>query len=456
MATNPMLAQRQTPRREPLAGAYAWLLSFMVVYCARPQEWIPKIGAVVPLGKVTGILAFLALCFAIGRVRQRLPREVIYLTLLIAQLWLTVPMSTVWRGGALDNVLEFSKVLPIVIVISLAVRNETRLRRLLLLQSTSVAIIAAIAIWKGHFSAGRLGLEGVVGGNYANPNDLAFSIVLTLPLCLVFFFQTRNIFVKAFWLMAMPIMIYAALLTGSRGGVICFVVAAGVCLWEFAIKGRRRYLLIAVPLAAIVFWIFSGGEASRRFGSTFQNNDELAYSSTQERWSLLIKSLRVTAEHPLFGVGPGNFSVVSGYWRITHNSFTQMSSEGGLPAFLLFVLILRCAFQNVESTKRLTRAEGTSQLAGAFRASLVAYVVGSFFSAECYQLFTYFLVAYTTSLNQITVAQEESTGQPAEHASTVVIKKPIGKNSPEIQSDRLIAHGSSRLTGKNYPAERFG
>jgi len=63
------------------------------------------------------------------------------------------------------------------------------------------------------------------------------------------------------------------------------------------------------------------------------NHGTEASLSAQQRKELLFKSLKVTVRHPLFGVGPGNFEVVSGAWDVTHNSYTQISAEGGIPAF---------------------------------------------------------------------------------------------------------------------------
>src|SRR5215472_11427626 len=111
---------------EPLAGAYFGLLAFFVVYCARPEDWIPGLRQV-PLAKITGIFALVALALSVGQAR-RLPREVFYLFLLFAQLCLTVPFSSVWRGGAFNQVLEFSKVVLIVPVVVIAVSNLARLR----------------------------------------------------------------------------------------------------------------------------------------------------------------------------------------------------------------------------------------------------------------------------------------------------------------------------------------
>jgi hypothetical protein len=79
-----------------------------------------------------------------------------------------------------------------------------------------------------------------------------------------------------------------------------------------------------------------------------------------------------------------------------------MSAEGGLLAFVLYIMIVWRGFANLAATKRLSRsAEELRILASALRASLVAFVFGSFFGSEAYQLFPYFFVAYTTALYRI-------------------------------------------------------
>src|SRR5712692_2528374 len=125
MTTGSTALSKQSSRREPLAAAYLWLLLFMVIYVARPEDWIPGLS-VLPLAKIAGILAFIALVFAIGKARQRLAPEVICLILLCGQLWLTVPFSPVWRGGAFQGVSDFSKVVVIVLVMVLS-KNRTHL-----------------------------------------------------------------------------------------------------------------------------------------------------------------------------------------------------------------------------------------------------------------------------------------------------------------------------------------
>jgi putative inorganic carbon (HCO3(-)) transporter len=407
-------AGRRISRHKQLVEAYVSLSLFMVVYCARPEDWIPGLSNV-PLAKIAGVLALIAFLLSLGEIRQRFPREVIFLVLLTGQLFATVPMSPVWMGGAFNTTLDFAKVLLIVLVTVLAVNTAKRLRRLLLIQAASVAVISAVAVWKGRMIGSRL--EGVLNGNYSNPNDLALAIVISLPLCLALLFLGRNVVWKAAWAFAMVVMAYAVFLTGSRGGFLALAMTIGVCLWEFAIRGRRTYLLVLTGVAVVVLWIASSAILGERLMGTFNSKEDVesAYGSSQARQELFWRSIEVTLRHPLFGVGPGNFQVMSGSWHQTHNSYTQMSSEGGLPALILYVMILWCGFKNVKAAKRLARSNRELTLiAGALHASLAGFAVGSFFSSYAYQFFPYFLVAYTTALLWIV---KKSTGQSKDEKS---------------------------------------
>jgi putative inorganic carbon (HCO3(-)) transporter len=396
--TDPGSVKAHISRSKPLLGAYVSLLLFMIIYCARPEDWIRGLSSV-PLAKIAGIIALLALIFSLGHIRRRPPREVLFLALLIGQLFLAAAMSSVWRGGAVRTTLDFAKILIIVMVMSVVVSTSKRLRRLIFIQAASVAVIAGVTVWKGRLLSGRL--EGILNGNYGNPNDLALAIVISLPLCLALLFLARNNAWKAAWALAMLVMTYAVFLTGSRGGFLALIVTAAFCLWDYAARSHRPYLLILAALAGLILWQFSSGMLGSRLKGTFSSKEDVAssYASAQARKQLLWRSIEVTAENPLFGVGAGNFEVMSGFWRVSHNSFTQMSSEGGVPALVFYLLILWCGFKNAGATTRAARGRRDLTLfARALRASLAGYVVGAIFASTAYQFFPYFLVAYTTGL----------------------------------------------------------
>ena len=48
LAAAEVILRKPQPEREPLRGAYFWLTLFFVVYCARPEDWIPGLH-VIPL-----------------------------------------------------------------------------------------------------------------------------------------------------------------------------------------------------------------------------------------------------------------------------------------------------------------------------------------------------------------------------------------------------------------------
>jgi O-antigen ligase len=176
-----------------------------------------------------------------------------------------------------------------------------------------------------------------------------------------------------------------------------------VCLWHLGVKSRRFYLFLLVPVAVILIWLVGGNALRERFEQTNANPaTNEASGSAQQRKELLIQSLKVTAEHPLFGVGPGNFEIVSGVWHVTHNSYTQMSAEGGVPAFLLYVLIFWRGIANLREVRKYRKTGKRIRLFSmGLEASFVAYLVGSFFASDAYQLFPYCLVAYTSALRLI-------------------------------------------------------
>lgn len=98
-------SQRFALNREPLEGAFFWLSAFYVVYCARPEDWIPWIKFI-PLAKISGIFALLGLLMSAGRAKRGfrdLPREASYFFAMICLLFVSAFLSPVWKGGAFSG-----------------------------------------------------------------------------------------------------------------------------------------------------------------------------------------------------------------------------------------------------------------------------------------------------------------------------------------------------------------
>ena len=89
---------------------------------------------------------------------------------------------------------------------------------------------------------------------------------------------------------------------------------------------------------------------------------------------------------------------------MAHNTYTELGAEAGIPALVLFLAILILAYRNLRRTRKLLRQQDDQELrilTGALTASLAAYVMGAFFADTAYQLFPYYLVAYTSAAYRI-------------------------------------------------------
>jgi len=401
---------RFTREEQALGGAFFWLSAFYLVYCARPEDWIPGLYYL-PLAKISSIFALLGLMFSVGKTNRRfrdLPREATYLLVLIALMVPASLLSPVWRGGALSNSLNFAKVYVAWVLTFLLVTNFTKLRRIIFIQAGSVVVICIVSVLKGRGSHPRL--EGVLGGIYSNPNDLAFAIVLSMPFCLAFMLTARGALRKAAWAVSMLVMLMAVFLTGSRGGFITLVVAGVVVLWHFSVRGRRLYLIAVAVLAGAVFLGVAGGVLRARFSAIVQGADTeeeagSAYGSYEARRQLMIQALHGIAHYPVFGVGTGDFVSYAGVaegkheWREVHMTYLQIAVEVGIPAFIFYLLFFGRGFSNLRKLRKMRSLDPEIDLfASALHGSLIGFVTGACFAPEAYQFFPYFAVAYTSAL----------------------------------------------------------
>ncbi|MGD0513531.1 MAG: O-antigen ligase family protein [Terriglobales bacterium] len=400
---------------EPLKGAYFWLTVFYVVYCARPEDWIPGLHSV-PLAKISGVFAIIGLLLSVGRSKRGLrdfPREAFYLLLMIGIFFLSAAFSPVWKGGAFFRTLDFSKVFVAWVLTFVAVTSLARLRRVLFIQAASVAVISIVSMLKG---ASHPRLDGALGGIYSNPNDLGFAIVLSLPFCLAFLLRTSSILRKSAWTVSMLLMISALFLTASRGAFITFLVAGAISLWHFGIKGRRVYLIAAALLIAIVVGIAVGGPLKDRLLAVSSqgldtDSQSSAYGSYEQRRILISRSLEGIEHYPILGIGLHNFSTYSGVWRDVHVTYLQIAVEGGVFCLILYLLFLGRGFSNLRALRGMTDHDSEVKLfAGALHSSLVGFLVGALFAPEAYQYFPYFAVAYTAVLLAIERGRESSHG----------------------------------------------
>jgi O-antigen ligase len=177
-------------------------------------------------------------------------------------------------------------------------------------------------------------------------------------------------------------------------------------------------LFAAVSFAPPVFWQRLGTV----WGSSEMYTDAVrasAVESTQDHLAVLDRSIAYTLEHPIFGLGLGNFQVASGLqlgqpsaWMGTHNTFTEVSSEAGVPALGLFLTLLITALVNMKKTSgAFALSPGSPDLylmARAALASLLSFVFGAFFAHLAYEYYIFYPIAIAVGIHCIARAAQRS------------------------------------------------
>lgn len=381
------------------ALAYAGLLLFVGIYFGRPEDWVPGLHSV-PLAKIAGGIAIGSFIFSASRHLKlfAIPLEAFLMLGLFAQLCLAIPFAY-YRTGSFELVTGvFLKVLLVSLVVMLTVSSESRLRKLLLVQTIAMGVMAVFSSWK--YSGGRA--SGVVGGDFSNPNDLALCLVLAIPFAIMFFLTARGLLDRAIWGAASLVLVYTTLITYSRTGFLALLTAAVACLYHYrsALIRRPTLMFLCATLGVVVFFASPAGYGNRL--ATIVHPDQDETGSAQQRRFVLNKSIELTLQHPLVGVGPGMFESLSGVWLQPHNTYTQLSSEAGLPALFIFLWLVHRAFRNSREVRKICpRNSPLYLIAGASQASLCAFAVGALFSGLAYHFFPYLLIAYSVALRQI-------------------------------------------------------
>ncbi len=399
---------------DPTRMGFFWLSAFFIVYCARPEDWFPGLKYI-PCAKVTAILAMWGLFTALGRTKRTfkdVPKEGKLLLLLVGLMFVGSFFSPIWKGGAVNHTIDFAKVWVAWMITFMLITTFDRLRQIIQIQAASVAVICAISIIKGH---NQPRLEGVIGGIYSNPNDLAFAVVLTLPFALAFLVTSKGAGKKVLWVLAMLIMMAAMFLTASRAGFINLLISGAVTLWHFGIKGKRPWLIWGVVLSGVVLLAVAGGKLGSRFEALNGDSttDASAYGSYRDRMYLMERAVEGIEHYPIFGIGNNNFLTYSLNWHEVHMTYLQIAVEGGIPCMIIYLMFFRCGFKNLKIMRKAKDLdEHTVLFVGALHSSLIGFVVGACFAPEAYQFFPYFAVAFTSTLLQTLKERELAPKTP--------------------------------------------
>lgn len=250
---------------------------------------------------------------------------------------------------------------------------------------------------------------------FRNPNDYATIALLALTLAIVHLRPGGPRWVRWGALAGAIGLPGAILLTGSRAGVLGMAMMAAILL-TFS-KHRMGLLTVSVCAVLIAFPLLPESTRERFGGMRFLTSSETLaqadrYGSTAERSVILSVAAAVARDHPLFGVGIGNYPIANfryaasrADWRIasgfrdSHNTYLTLAAETGVVGLLLFgssVVLVGIGLFHERQAEAFASGRGIGGVQGFAPTVLFAGIAG--YSTMCltgsyvYMAFPYLLV----------------------------------------------------------------
>ena len=230
-------------------------------------------------------------------------------------------------------------------------------------------------------------------GPIGDPNFYGQVLCAVLPLGIVLLFSHPR---RSLRLVAGAISLMltgAILLTFSRGAMLA-VAGLGLMLMLLRYLKVRHLAIISVLVAIAVAF----NPAYRERLSTFsflqqsQGMRDADYS-VRERATILLASVRIFLDHPVFGVGPGQSSkYIAGYGNAhgfakiranmeAHNTYLQQLDETGVFGFLCLASIVGLTLRNLFQIRKRWRTEHAeyAHIATALLLSILMFLITSLF-----------------------------------------------------------------------------
>jgi putative inorganic carbon (HCO3(-)) transporter len=388
---------------EPFIG----VLLYIIFLYVRLMELL---NVSMPLMKILALATLASWIFHIIIRRQRkfvnTPQNILVVALLILMI---ISQGTYING--MINVLtgDFARVVVIYFLIINLVNTEKRLQITIwiLMVSTLWISIHGILLSKGVI----IGQEGLSDGTrvtstgiFGDPNDLAQAIVMVIPFVFSLFFYEKRILTKLILIVMGAIMLYAFLLTGSRGGFI------GISVVMFLLLKRKVGLVMGSAIASIaligLLFVAPAYTVERIMtASPYQDTGADRLELWYEGWQMFLSN-------PLLGVGKDRYYELTESHLVAHNSFVHIAAELGLPGLFAWIGLFYFSFKNLYKTSNLytsdNRISRASVLSNSLMISMIGFVFTAFFLSRQYGYLPYILVALSIGAYQLADKENKS------------------------------------------------
>jgi len=390
--------------RDSMTRPFWAMIAFTCILFVAPQTFIPGLSSlrVALVAVVVAVASYVHHQISRGRPLTIWPREMKLTLCFVAWAFLTVPFS-MWPGGSWNLLTDlYLKTLVIFWLLTNTVTTPARLRQVawgLTLMSIPPALGGVKNYTSGvymQYGEGRIrGYEA--GPMTGNPNDLALTLNLVLPLTVALLFLTKRPLWRAVLIAIIVLDVAVIVLTFSRGGFLTLALSAGIVLWRVTRRVGPKYALAAVGLLLVLAPLVPSSYYARL--ATITDVEADATNSAEVRQQDLFVAMAYIARHPVIGSGIGTNDLAmnearGASWAAVHNAYLQVGMELGLPGLILYVAIVVGTLKAVGRVVRRTRGDAAHRelfwLASGLQVSLIAFVFAAMLHPAAYNFYFYY------------------------------------------------------------------
>jgi len=288
---------------------------------------------------------------------------------------LTVPFVT-WPGSVIfTNIPAFIKAVVFFFFTALIIDTERRLTVFLFVFCTCqvfrilepLYLHQTVGYWgdSTHLGEGEFAdrLSGAPA-DVVNPNGLGFIIVTMIPYIHYLLWRSRKYTYKLAYTIIMPAMLYALVLTMSRGAFIALLVV----IWMLFKESKRKFwMIIIVTVAVMAGWANMSDIHKDRYISLV-SSDARQSSTAEGRIQGMVDEFLIAMSRPIIGHGLGTSRETKAHaglgWLISHNLYAELLIEIGVLGFVIFFAFLRAIYMkyraNREKMKKMHALDETT------------------------------------------------------------------------------------------------
>lgn len=315
--------------------------AIVALIATAPFDFSHAVGATtITFDKVALLAAIVGL--GLRRPRVTIPRAIgISIFFVILATLLTLAVAE-YRGAALRETLKWIQYLLIFVVAAAAWQLDPDRRRLQIVVTLTVTVVAVLALAQ-EFTGSPSGIwfEGHpyprIAGPLEGPNQLAGYLGIALPFLVVWAFESGS------WIMLVPsaLAALAVVLTLSRSGIACAIIAVALVFIVHRRANARIPLFIALAASLVIaLKVLLGWHEGGVFERFFSLDEVQRSGGVGMRSTLWRAAYTLWGQHPILGVGAGNFELLlptvgaTGLRTHANSWYLQSLVEGGFP--LLF------------------------------------------------------------------------------------------------------------------------